>query len=164
MGQQWYVIVGEDEQRGPISEEDIRTLASAGQVDGDTLCWREGFAEWVPLAQEGLFAEQAQQVAHSPAPTVSDRRETWSNIKSSFGKGKQGAVRKMKIAKLKLQISQIRKKREKHCAALGFAAYEKREELALDTSLGDEISAVAQCDEEIAGVEREIAEIEAEEA
>jgi uncharacterized membrane protein YjgN (DUF898 family) len=43
----WY-YEAKGEQRGPVSEEDLLQLVSAGQVRAETLVWREGWPEWRP--------------------------------------------------------------------------------------------------------------------
>jgi hypothetical protein len=48
---------------GPVSVEQLRQLASAGQISATDLVWRDGLAEWVPAGRlKGLFAH-----AGSPA-------------------------------------------------------------------------------------------------
>jgi uncharacterized RDD family membrane protein YckC len=46
----WYYLEG-SEQRGPVTDADLETLARAGRVGPDTLVWHEGMAEWLPCAQ-----------------------------------------------------------------------------------------------------------------
>jgi len=44
-----YALLGE--RRGPVDEEELRRLATAGIVAADTPVWREGMAEWRPYAE-----------------------------------------------------------------------------------------------------------------
>ncbi len=44
----WYVGVG-GQPLGPVRVDVIREKAMLGQVDGESLVWREGFDEWQPL-------------------------------------------------------------------------------------------------------------------
>lgn len=37
-------------QHGPISDLEIRNLIATGQIEGTTMIWREGMAEWLPLS------------------------------------------------------------------------------------------------------------------
>lgn len=54
----WYYAI--DNQRvGPVSESSISMLLSAGTVSGTTLVWREGMANWQPLAETELARETA---------------------------------------------------------------------------------------------------------
>ena len=51
MEQQWYVTVGENDQRGPLTEEQVTELIESCQVSGADYCWTEGFEGWAPLTQ-----------------------------------------------------------------------------------------------------------------
>ena len=42
-------------QHGPVSEHDMTTLISSGQVDASTIIWREGMADWLPVNQVPEF-------------------------------------------------------------------------------------------------------------
>ena len=165
MEQQWYVTVGENDQRGPLTEEQVTELIESCQVSGADYCWTEGFEGWAPLTQVPTFAE-ALQNATKPAVQESTgstaASQTWSTIKSSLDRGKRGAARKVRIAKLKMRITQLRKNRDRLCTALGTELHRRREEIQLDEDLRDYTKSIDQCDDEIADVEREIAEIEAE--
>lgn len=46
----WYYAQG-DQRQGPISEQELDTLIAAGTVTDNTLVWREGMADWLPLRQ-----------------------------------------------------------------------------------------------------------------
>ena len=46
----WYYIENE-RQRGPVMEADLATLRRDGKIDGATMVWREGMADWLPLAE-----------------------------------------------------------------------------------------------------------------
>jgi len=164
MEQQWYVMVGENDQRGPLSEAEVNELIESRQASAADYCWTEGFEGWAPLQQVPTFAEALRKAtsAAQPPPGPTSAGQTWSTIKSSLDRGKRGAARKVKIAKLKMRISQLRKNRDRLCTALGTELYRRREEIELDEDLQDYIKSIDQCDDEIAGVEREIAEIEAE--
>lgn len=42
-------------QHGPISDQEIGGLISSGQIDGTTIIWREGMADWLPISQVAEF-------------------------------------------------------------------------------------------------------------
>jgi len=44
-----YYILRNGERLGPCSEEQVRQLLVAGQIQAGDLAWREGLAEWRPL-------------------------------------------------------------------------------------------------------------------
>ncbi len=46
----WY-YVDAGQQAGPISEDDLATLAGSGKIQPDTLVWHEGMATWLPYLQ-----------------------------------------------------------------------------------------------------------------
>lgn len=41
----WYYSVGQ-EQKGPVTEEQLKAFAADGTINGDSLVWREGLVEW----------------------------------------------------------------------------------------------------------------------
>jgi hypothetical protein len=54
------------QQAGPYTEEQVRQFLAAGQVQGADMAWREGLAEWAPLASI-LPAEKVQPSTAAPA-------------------------------------------------------------------------------------------------
>ncbi|WP_437518315.1 GYF domain-containing protein [Sorangium sp. So ce1099] len=63
----WYVGVG-GVPLGPVRLSVIREKALAGAVDGDSLVWREGFDEWLPLKN---FPELLEIVTQAQSTRVS---------------------------------------------------------------------------------------------
>jgi predicted Zn finger-like uncharacterized protein len=55
----WHLVI-EREQVGPMTPDEVRAKVRAGQVDGETYGWREGFDDWLKLSAiedfKGLFA------------------------------------------------------------------------------------------------------------
>jgi len=51
----WHLVI-DDDQVGPLSEDEIRARIGRGEVTRDTFAWCEGLAEWAPLAQLDVFA------------------------------------------------------------------------------------------------------------
>lgn len=47
---EWYYALGR-ERRGPVSEAEFAALRADGTITADTLVWREGMDEWLPLGQ-----------------------------------------------------------------------------------------------------------------
>jgi predicted Zn finger-like uncharacterized protein len=67
----WYVGVG-GQPLGPVRVDVIREKAMLGQVDGDSLVWREGFDEWQPLKKfpellEVVHGARMQRIPAKPA-------------------------------------------------------------------------------------------------
>jgi uncharacterized RDD family membrane protein YckC len=46
----WHYAVG-GQQQGPVDDAQLDALIRSGQVNQDTLVWREGMANWLPLRQ-----------------------------------------------------------------------------------------------------------------
>ena len=51
----WHVVI-DQEQVGPLTAADVQAKFAAGQIDAETYVWREGFADWQPLASIDVFA------------------------------------------------------------------------------------------------------------
>src|SRR5687767_9192778 len=51
----WHVVINQD-QVGPMTAAEVQQRFSAGEIDADTYIWREGFADWMPIAQVDVFA------------------------------------------------------------------------------------------------------------
>jgi predicted Zn finger-like uncharacterized protein len=51
----WHVVINQD-QVGPMTAADLQHRFSAGEIDAETYIWREGFADWLPIAQVDTFA------------------------------------------------------------------------------------------------------------
>lgn len=61
---EWYLAI-DDEQVGPLSFDEVRARWEAASIGPDTLCWRNGMADWTPLSQ---VPELADALAPLPAP------------------------------------------------------------------------------------------------
>ncbi|MEN9797717.1 MAG: Adventurous gliding motility protein AgmX [Pseudomonadota bacterium] len=62
----WYVGV-DDQQVGPLRQEQLLERWNAGSIGPDTLCWRAGMDDWLPLSR---VAELAPVLAPRPPPAV----------------------------------------------------------------------------------------------
>src|SRR3954454_23033677 len=51
----WHLVINQD-QVGPLTAGEVQQKFASGEVDGETFTWREGFADWLPLAQVDVFA------------------------------------------------------------------------------------------------------------
>ena len=51
----WYALV-EEEQLGPMDSGEVEELYSQGVVTSETLVWKDGFEDWLPLGQTTDFA------------------------------------------------------------------------------------------------------------
>jgi hypothetical protein len=62
----WYVPAEGKKPAGPFTAEQIIESWRAGRLDKNTLCWREGMAKWLPLAQVEPFAAMIRPAAEKP--------------------------------------------------------------------------------------------------
>ncbi len=59
----WFVAIDE-KQTGPLSLEKVKEHWDRGEIGPDSLCWRAGFTDWVPLSD---VAQLASVLAPRPA-------------------------------------------------------------------------------------------------
>ena len=58
-----YLLLGE-EQQGPFSDEELRTMLAAGRITAKTPCWKEGMSDWQPLGSiEDELSEPVSTIA-----------------------------------------------------------------------------------------------------
>ncbi|MFK7909262.1 MAG: GYF domain-containing protein [Akkermansiaceae bacterium] len=55
-------------QHGPVSELEIRNLVTSGQIDMETIVWREGMGDWIPMKDVPDFQQAAGNVATTNSP------------------------------------------------------------------------------------------------
>ena len=60
---QWYYSLN-GKRIGPVTGDDIRQLIAAGTLDNQTLAWKEGYDNWIPIGQ----TELKQTVRTTPPP------------------------------------------------------------------------------------------------
>jgi hypothetical protein len=63
----WYVGI-RGTPTGPIHGPEIRDHAAAGDIDGDSLVWREGMGEWRPLRTVPALLAIVEAARPAPAP------------------------------------------------------------------------------------------------
>ena len=51
----WHIVV-DQEQVGPLTVAEVQARFAAGEIDSESYIWREGFSDWLPLAQVPEFA------------------------------------------------------------------------------------------------------------
>ena len=69
MSDQWY-YAQQGQRQGPVSEEQLKQLASTGQVKPTDKVWKQGMAEWqAASAVEGLIPKPAE---NEPPPLPSE--------------------------------------------------------------------------------------------
>src|SRR5439155_16644869 len=65
MAEQWYYTRGSSRERiGPVTREELKSLASSGELEAASLVWRVGMPQWAPASSiEGLIDEPAAPAA-----------------------------------------------------------------------------------------------------
>lgn len=68
----WHLVIDQD-QIGPITDDEVRARFARGEIDRDTYAWREGFGDWQPLGAIDVFADlgQAGSGRHAAAAAAS---------------------------------------------------------------------------------------------
>ena len=54
-----YYIYKDDNQTGPFTLGQLKSMRASGLLNADTLYWREGLADWLPLASTNLASEES---------------------------------------------------------------------------------------------------------
>jgi len=69
----WYYADGEGNELGPVAEEQIKALVSEGKINGTTMVWKDGMAEWAAAATTSLGSllsvAPPTRPIHAPMPT-----------------------------------------------------------------------------------------------
>ena len=64
-------------QHGPISDLEIRSLISTGQIAPETIIWREGMADWIPLKDVPEF-QSNNATSDSTSPYLSPQANNYA--------------------------------------------------------------------------------------
>ncbi|MBL0216839.1 MAG: zinc-ribbon domain-containing protein [Myxococcales bacterium] len=80
----WHVVINQD-QVGPMTAAEVQQRFAAGEIDGETYAWREGFADWLPLSQVDAFA--AYVASGSTTAAVSNGGGGAAAVSAMFGGG-----------------------------------------------------------------------------
>jgi len=80
----WFYVDNGRNRQGPVTAEAVAAAFQAGQVNDESLVWREGLAQWAPLRQ---FRDElgmgpamapaaiASTAAAAPAPAAEDKKK-----------------------------------------------------------------------------------------
>jgi len=72
----WFVAI-DDKQTGPLTLDKIKEHWERGEIGPDSLCWRAGFSDWIPVSE---VADLASELAPRPAKPVMVAPMTGSGI------------------------------------------------------------------------------------
>jgi predicted Zn finger-like uncharacterized protein len=87
----WYVAIDE-KQVGPLTVDKIKEHWDRGEVGPDSLCWRAGFSDWIPLSDATELASvlaprPAKPVIVAPAAVAAPVASTPEPVESAFSAG-----------------------------------------------------------------------------
>ena len=70
MSSHWYYSKS-GQRHGPVTEEELKRLATAGQLQASDLLWKEGMGQWTEAKKvKGLFPAQGTGNPQSPSPAL----------------------------------------------------------------------------------------------
>ncbi|KFN44069.1 RDD family protein [Arenimonas oryziterrae] len=72
----WYYVDRHQQRQGPVEAELIREAYRSGQINGDSLVWREGMGQWQPLRQFELEFDLEDEPASLAMPAAAPAYET----------------------------------------------------------------------------------------
>ncbi|WP_224368444.1 adventurous gliding motility protein GltJ [Hyalangium versicolor] len=87
----WYVAIDE-KQVGPLSVEKVKEHWERGEVGPDSLCWRQGYGDWIPLSEvkelaSVLSPRPAKPVIVAPSPVSTSVPAVSAPVESAFSAG-----------------------------------------------------------------------------
>jgi predicted Zn finger-like uncharacterized protein len=88
---EWFVAIDE-KQVGPLSLEKVKDHWERGEVGPDSLCWRAGFSDWIPLSEASELASvlaprPTKAVIVEPSPVASSSPVASGPVESAFSAG-----------------------------------------------------------------------------
>lgn len=75
----WYYAVG-GQQQGPVDEAQLDALLQSGQINQETLVWRDGLANWQPLRQARPSASAPPIAAGAAAASATAGGEPMGDV------------------------------------------------------------------------------------
>lgn len=87
----WFVAIDE-KQVGPLTVDKIKEHWDRGEVGPDSLCWRAGFSDWIPLSEAKELASvlaprPAKPVIVAPAAVAASSSAPSAPVESAFSAG-----------------------------------------------------------------------------
>ena len=82
---QWYLAIN-DEQLGPLSDEEVKSYGQEGKLDSQTLIWKAGFEDWQSIDAVEEFASFVNSNAAEMPPQMTEETSepgNWDSPASS---------------------------------------------------------------------------------
>ena len=67
-------------QHGPVSELEIRNLASSGEINMDTIIWREGMDDWIPMKDVPEFQPSEGNISNTQSPQTNPGQAPYAGV------------------------------------------------------------------------------------
>jgi len=88
---EWFVAIDE-KQVGPLTMEKVKEHWDKAEVGPDSLCWRAGFSDWIPLSEATELASvlaprPTRPVIVEPTPVASSSSASSGPVESAFSAG-----------------------------------------------------------------------------
>lgn len=89
MAGEWYYTVNSQQVPTPVSSEQLRQLATSGQLQATDLVWKEGMETWVPASSiKGLFGGKPTSSPEQPIPRQTNEKQDQSGSRLEKAVGK----------------------------------------------------------------------------
>lgn len=93
----------ENEPVGPFKTEEVLARLRAGQIQEDTVCWREGMDDWAPLVETSPFSNRLTSQRSEPQTQISSSTRTTGRT-PEFLDGLQRGQTQLKAAKAEPEL------------------------------------------------------------
>ena len=142
----WYLPGTDNQPAGPYPTHQVAQWLQSGEVAGATLAWREGMADWRPLAE----IEEFREIALKSTLVVRDAQESGiQDLGKAFDKVLSATKRKARAASLRLSIRRHEKRKDQGLLELGRLFYEHGGDLLSEAPYADQVGKVRDQDETI---------------
>ena len=158
----WYLPGKDDQPRGPYTTDQIMQWCQTGQLDGATLCWRQGMDNWQPLTNLEPFREVVPaKVEPAAATDVAEvAKRGMKEIRKAFGKAVSATKRKARTTSLRLSVSQHEKRKQQILYELGKMFYEGGSDLLAQSPYSDKTQLVKAEEQAIQQLHQQIEALE----
>ncbi len=75
-GNMEYYLYLNDEQKGPFTLGQLKSMWGSGSITLKTLCWHQGLSEWLPLSTMRAVLDAPLTVADPNFPAISTQRDS----------------------------------------------------------------------------------------
>lgn len=104
----WYYEKN-DQQHGPVSQEELKALVQSGSITKDDLAWREGMGDWQPICRVKEFAQPAapDRTDYGAAPDLGLPKADYGPVPTVFPDAEKPIAAAQGMAVLSLVLGVI---------------------------------------------------------